>query len=243
MTDHTTTRSSPIALTAQGVARGFKRLMPIALFVIPFGSAFGVAALEAGLSASDAMVMSVVAFSGAAQFASLEFLTEPVAVWTLALVLLALNARHVIMGAALSQWINHLPPAQRLAAVILLSDANFADSQPSFKAGDRDIGLLLGGGLALWVTWVLGTAIGVLGGTVFGDLDRYGVDVVMPCFFVAAVVGRLGSDRSMVAPVIAASIVAAATVDLLPTGWNVILGAVIGGLVALWPSGAGRPRQ
>ena len=45
--------------------------------------------------------MSVLVFSGAAQFAALDFWPGPVAFGSLALVVLALNARHIVMGAAL----------------------------------------------------------------------------------------------------------------------------------------------
>ena len=84
-----------------GIARGVRRIFPVAVFVVPFGIAFGAAAIEAGLTLVQAVAMSVLVFSGAAQFAALDFWPGPVAFGSLALVVLALNARHIVMGAAL----------------------------------------------------------------------------------------------------------------------------------------------
>lgn len=219
-----------VVLTLAGIRRGGRRLFPIAVFTVPFGIAFGIAAIESGLSSFQAISMSVVTFSGAAQFATLDFWTEPLAFGSLAMVVLALNARHIIMGAALAPWINRLPLGPRALVLSYLSDPNFADSQPSFQKGERDIGILLGGGLVLWACWIAGTIIGALGGAGLGDPATFGVDVVMPCFFAAVIAGQL-RQVEMIAPILVASAVAVTMLDVLPTGWNVVLAALVGGMV------------
>ena len=217
-------------LTAAGVRRGARRLAPVAVLVLPFGLAFGAAAVERGLAPLQALVMSATVFAGASQFAALDLWRAPMAWASLALLVLAVNARHVVLGAALAGWLNPLPPARRLLALAFLSDANFADARAARAAGARDAGLLLGGGLAMWGSWVAGTAAGAWGGASLGELDRLGVDAVMPAFFAAAVVGGLRS-RGDLLPVAVAGAVAAATLDLLPAGWNVIAAALCGGAV------------
>jgi 4-azaleucine resistance transporter AzlC len=206
-----------------------RRLSPISIFVIPFGLGFGIAAIEQGLTVFEAIAMSVLVFSGAAQFASLEFWPEPVDLVSIAFVILAVNARFIVTGAALSPWLNQLPVGKRWMTLALLSDPNFADSQPAFQSGEKDAGILLGGGLALWCNWVLGTTLGAVAGTRIGDLQSYGFDVVMVCFFAAAVTGRL-KRSSVFLPVIIASVVAVSTLHVLPAGWNIILAAMAGGL-------------
>lgn len=219
-----------VVLTLTGIWRGGRRLFPIALFTVPFGIAFGVAAIESGMTSVQAILMSLMTFSGAAQFATLDFWQEPLAFGALATVVLALNARHVIMGAALAPWVNRLPIGRRALVLGYLSDPNFADSQPLFQNGERDAGILLGGGLILWVCWVAGTAIGTLGSAELGEPTSFGVDVVMPCFFAAVVAGQL-KQVSMLAPVLGASAVAVSLLDILPTGWNVVVAALVGGMI------------
>lgn len=104
---------SKVHLSRKGVVTGMRRLFPVAIFVIPFGLAFGAAASEAGLHPAQSIALSVLTFSGAAQFAALDFWSDPIAFGSLALVVLALNARHVIMGAALSPWVGNFRSADR----------------------------------------------------------------------------------------------------------------------------------
>lgn len=227
---HPSLTTDAVTLTRAGVVSGLWRLGPFALFVVPFGMAFGVAAVERGLSTAQTLLMSALVFAGAAQFAALELWAAPLPYLSLALVVFAVNARHLVMGAALAPWINRLPPAPRLAALGVMSDANFAASHAAFEAGGRDAGVLLGGGLALWLAWMVGTTVGLGAGASLGDLDRFGVDVVMVVFLAAVVTGGVRSHRS-VPPLAVAGAVAVLTLELLPTGWNVIAGAVAGGLV------------
>ncbi len=222
-----------LTLTFGGIWRGMRGLFPIALFSFPFGIAFGVAAAEHGMSIWQSITMSGLAFSGAAQFASLDFWRDPVAFTSLTLVVLAINARHIIMGAALSPWVNTLPVTKRMFVLGFLSDANFAMSQQAFKAGERDVGVLLGGGFMLWINWVLGTMFGAFAGALIGDPADFGLDVVIICFFATIVVGQM-RDKAAIAPALIAAVVAVIALGWLPTGWNVILAAVAGGMVGVF---------
>lgn len=230
--NNTPDQAEPVYLSAKGVLRGMKRLGPVAIFVIPFGIGFGVAAIEQGLTLLQTVVMSAVVFSGAAQFASLDFWPGPFSLISMALVMFAINARHIITGAALSPWLNQLPLGARWSALALLSDPNFADSRPAFQSGERDAGILLGGGVVLWLNWVLGTAIGAFAGAKVDNLQAFGFDVVMVCFFATAVTGRL-KDKSAIAVAMLASGVAVLTLGWLPVGWNIIAAAVAGGFLGV----------
>lgn len=211
-------------LTGRGIWVGFVDLMPVAVFSTPFGIAFGAAAIEAGLSPGNAIAMSALVFSGAAQFATLDFIGPEVEWASLALIVLALSARLVVMGAVVSKELNAIPGWQRFPALAWLSDPNFARTHPKFRDGQTEVGLLLGGGLALWLNWVAGTAIGALAGDVFGDVSQYGFDVVMLCFFAAVVAGEVKGPR-IIFSVAVSGLFAIALYGLLPNGWAVIVAA------------------
>lgn len=223
-----------IEITAQGVWRGIRKMSALALFVIPFGMAFGVAAIESGLSVLQATAMSVFVFSGAAQFASLDLWSSASAL-SLMLVALAVSARHILLGASLSPWVNKLSRQRRLPALAMLSDPNFADSFNAFQNGERDVGRLIGGGLALWVAWIVGTIIGALAGARFADLDRFGVDVLMPCYFAALVIAHWRNEwagHQTVLPATIACFVAIFGAAVLPAGWIIVAAALAGGAIA-----------
>ncbi|MEM1428364.1 MAG: AzlC family ABC transporter permease [Pseudomonadota bacterium] len=214
------------------IALGIRRLLPISAFVLPFGVAYGAAAVEHGLTPGQTVLMSALVFTATAQFAALSALTEPVAYLSLFMLVLTLSGRHVVMGAALGRRVSHLPRTQRLGLLFLLSDANFAAAQDPRGAHENALGLLIGGGLALWLAWVLSTGLGAFGGDALGDLSPFGFGAVMICFFAATAVSILRSKPSLAPAMAVGAATSAVLHPVLETGWNVIVAAVAGGVVA-----------
>ena len=67
-------------------------------------------------------------------------------------------------------------------------DASWALANRGDGRFDRD--LLIGATIAQYPCWVLGTALGALGGDLLGDPLAYGLDAIFPAFFLALLVGR-----------------------------------------------------
>ena len=222
--------------TASGVWRGSVEIAPIAAFVIPFGIAFGVAASAKGISPGISMFMSVAIYAGASQFAALDLWYAPLPLATLALTVLAVNGRHILLGAALAPWLLQIPIVRRLAALLLLSDANFAHTMSARDRGETDAGILFGSGLTMWIIWIVSTAVGAFAGSLLGDLSRFGFDAVMVAYFTAVIVGWW-KGRSDLFPFVTAAAVAVASTHILPPGWHIIAGALAGGLVGVWRHG------
>ncbi|WP_417580775.1 AzlC family ABC transporter permease [Nitrincola sp.] len=219
-------------LDRQLVWTGFKQLLPLSVFVVVFGVAFGLAAAQSGLSAPAIIAMSTLVFAGASQFAALELWGPQVSLLTLVITVFAINARHLLMGATLYPWLRHLPTRKRYGVMLVASDANWALSMQAFSRGQPGLGLLLGGGLALWSFWIFGTWLGVYFGSVIQDPERLGLDMVMGCFLLAMVVGGEKNLRMLVIWTLAASSSILAY-WFLPENSHVIVGAITGGLVGL----------
>lgn len=217
-----------VVLTGAGVRRGARRLALLTLVLLPFDVAYGAAAVASGLTPAEAILTSAADFAGAAQFAALDLMDASLV--SLALVVLAVNARHLVLGATIAPWANGAPTFRRLLALTFLSDANYADTQAARLGGERDLGVLLGGGLTLWAGWVAGTALGALACAGAGELETYGADVAMAGFFAAAVAPSCRRAEAAI-PAAAAALVAVATAAVLPSGWNIVAAAVAGGAV------------
>ena len=127
-------RTGRPCFTAKGVWRGCVEIAPIAAFIVPFGIAFGVAASAKGISPEISLFMSLAIYAGASQFAVLDLWHAPLPLATLALTVLAVNARHILLGAALAPWLLQIPRMRRLAALLWLSDGNFAHAMAAANA-------------------------------------------------------------------------------------------------------------
>lgn len=218
----------------QDVWAGFTQLVPLSIFVIAFGAAFGLAATQTGLEEPSTILMSTLVFAGASQFAALDFWGAQVPIVPLALTVFAINARHLLMGASLYPWLRHLTPTKRYGLMLVASDANWAMSVQALNCGKPGFGLLLGGGLALWSFWVLGTWLGIHFGGAIHNPRSFGLDMVMGCFLLAMAVGGEKNLRLLIIWTVAAC-ASLMAYWFLPDNSHVVVGALAGGVVgAVW---------
>lgn len=227
-----TLRNNYAHLDLSGTWRGIRMMLPLAAFTVAFGLAFGVAAVHRGLADWEAMLMSLFVFAAPSQFAALELWQPPLPLLALAVITLAIHTRHMLMSAALYPWLKPLSWRQQFAMVILLTDSSWAMALGEYHRGERNLGILLGGGIALWSAWVVGTAIGLVFGGGITEPERFGLDVIMLCFLLMIVVG--GNPRVVMAlPWLAAAISALMAYWWLPPYLHVMVGALTGGMVAV----------
>lgn len=225
-------KEKTITLDFPGTWRGIRMMLPLAAFTVAFGLAFGVAAVQRGLNDWEAMSMSLFVFAAPSQFAALELWHSPLPLLALAAITLAIHTRHMLMSAALYPWLRSLPLRQQFAMVVLLTDSNWAMALREYHRGERNLGILLGGGIALWTAWVIGTAAGLAFGGGITEPERFGLDVIMLCFLLMIVVG--GNPRTAMAiPWLAAALSALMAYWWLPPYLHVMVGALTGGMVAI----------
>lgn len=223
-----------VQIGVDGVLRGARDMAPLGLFVAPFGMAFGAAAIGRGVEPEHAVWMSALVYAGASQFAALSFWSDPIALGPLLLAVFAVNARHILLGAALYPWMRGLPPLQRYAAAAAINDASWAYAVEKREAGECDVGVLVGGGAVMWVIWVSSTLAGAVlaGGGL--DMKALALDTVMAAFFMTVIVGMAAREKRAIAwaaPWAAAAITALIAATWGPPGWHVVAGSLAGGLV------------
>lgn len=216
----------------------FKEMLPISLFVGLFATAFGMAAIQTGLSGFDAVLMSALVFGGAAQFATLELWGETISLIPLVMTVFFINARHILMGASLYPWLKDIPPLQRYTYLLVNSDANWAKALAKYQEGKSGLADMVGGGLALWLLWVVGTWLGLYIGHLIDNPRAFGLDMVMSCFLLVMVMSGQRNRRMAVIWVVAAA-VSIFAYYVLPDNMHVVLGALAGGLVGVfWKEGS-----
>src|SRR3954465_10076794 len=118
------------------------------------------------------IVMSMIVFSGAAQFAALTVLTAGGGVVAAIAAGMLCNTRWLPMGFAVGPFLAR-SKLVRIGQAQAIVDASFALA--SRGDGTYDRGVMIGATLVQWPAWVGGTVIGVLGGGVIGDPQGLGL--------------------------------------------------------------------
>src|SRR5688500_12123997 len=210
--------------------RGAVTALPLAIAVGLFGVSFGVLSVTTGgMGALPAMVMSATTFAGSAQFAAASILAgggQPVAAIAAALLL---NARYLPIGVSVARFLTGGPPVRFLKSQLVVDESWAIAAQGD---GDFDAGRLIGAGIVLWLAWVGGTIIGVVGGEALGDPAALGLDAAFPALFLALLIPQLIGRRELAAAVLGAGI-AIALVPLAPAGVPIIAAAGAA-LIGLW---------
>ena len=208
------------------IPAGGRTVLPIAVTVALFGVSFGVLARAADMGVVAPIVMSATTFAGSSQFAVASILDEGGGIVAAIVAALLLNARYAAIGVSVAPLFRG-SRLRRLLESQLIVDESWALSARSDGTFDRRI--LLGAGLMLYAGWVLGTAVGVLGGGFLGDPERFGLDAAFPALFLALLVGQLHTRRA-VAAALAGGAIALVLLPFTPPGVPIIV-AVLGCLV------------
>ena len=203
--------------------------LPLALVVGLFGVSFGVLSVSSGgIGAVQAVVMSASTFAGSAQFAAASIVAAGGQPITAIAAALLLNARYVPIGVSIARFL----PGGRLRRFFLAQlvvDESWALAAKG--DGQFDSHRLIGAGVVLWLAWVAGTVIGVIGGEALGDPVRLGLDAAFPALFLGLLAPQLRSRPAVAAALLGAAITVALT-PLTPPGVPIIA-ASAAALIAL----------
>jgi 4-azaleucine resistance transporter AzlC len=202
---------------ASDIRDGARAGLPLILPTFVGGIAFGVLA-QPVMGSIAPVVMSLVVFSGAAQFASLTVLAAGGGALAAIAAGMLMNARWLPMGFAMGPFLSRRPLA-RAAQAQALVDASFALS--SRGDGTYDRGILFGATLPQFFAWSGGTLVGVLGGDALGDPSSLGVDAIFPAFFLVLLVGEARGRGPLTAALLGAAI-ALALMPFAPPGVPVL---------------------
>lgn len=233
MSRYSRTRADAPPVTGSGLLLGARLTWPMWPGVAIFSSALGALAAQKGFSLTELLVLHGAVYAGLSESVALSLWQDR---WTLsavagvALVTMIVNMRMTLMGAALRPHLEGHPAPLTYAHLSLLTDANYLRFMLYAGQGGRDVGVLIGAGLALWLLWVLAGIPGYYLGALIADPKRYGLDLVVPIYFVGLAVPMWRGSRDT--RVMLAAATAALAANLAFGGYvHIVLGALAGMLV------------
>lgn len=207
--------------------RGLWDMMPLTIGAAPFGLIVGTLGAQAGLSHLDVLLMGGLVYAGASQFIALEMWTSPVPVLAIIGVTAMVNLRHVLMGAALSPHIRHLPPHCRWPLTLIFSDETWAMALRRAYRSPLKAPYVFGLIGPFYVNWLLWSALGVSFGSLITNPAAFGFDFVFTAVFITLIIGFC-KDRYSLPPLVASVVTALAAQHFLPGVWYIFLGGVAG---------------
>ena len=197
---------------------GARAALAVAATVWFFGASFGLVARAAGMGVLAPLVMSATTFAGSAQFAVSSILGAGGGAAAAIAAAVLLNARYAPISISVAPFF-HGPRLRRLVESQLIVDESWALA--SRGAGRFDRRILLGAGLLLYVSWLSGTAVGLLAGDALGDPKDLGLDGAFPALFLALLAPQLRAPRAAIAAATGAAI-ALVLIPVTPAGTPIV---------------------
>jgi predicted branched-subunit amino acid permease len=216
--------------SAAGLRHGTRAALPAFPGFIMFAVAFGTAAAQKGLSLGETLGLSAFVYAGASQMVGLEIWQQawtPSTILTIMTVTAVVNARMILLGATLQPWLKDEPLARTALNLFLITEAGWLVGTRYHSEGGRDVGVLLGCGIILWLVWLLATLTGFFAGALVPEPRRFGLDLVMPIFFGVMLV-PLWKGAKLALPWLVAGLVSLIVHAVVPGYVFIIAGALAG---------------
>ncbi len=177
--------------------RGLRDGIPICLGYFSVSIAFGVLAIQKGLTWFEALMISFFNLTSAGQYAGLTVIAAAGGLLEIALSQLLINARYALMGISLSQKMDaSCNTPSRLLLGFAITDEIFA-----VASGKQSISRTYFAGLAILpiLGWSGGTLCGAMLGSVLPSIVQNALGVALYGMFIAVVVPEAKTDRKVLA--------------------------------------------
>ncbi|MBN1814127.1 MAG: AzlC family ABC transporter permease, partial [Anaerolineae bacterium] len=187
----------------------------------------GVLAQKAGLSALNTLLMSLIVYAGSAQLIAVGLFAGGAPPLSIILTTFVVNLRHLLFSAAVAPSLKRWRKVELAAFAYELTDETFAVHSAQFVSeGVPGRAEVFATNVTAQVSWVLGTALGILVDQVIADVKPLGLDYALPAMFIALLVLQI-KERIQVAVALLAGVVSVGLFLVGLNQWNVIVATVI----------------
>lgn len=201
--------------------------MPIALGYLPVSFSFGMLAVQSGIPAWVAIVISMTNLTSAGQFAGLNIIAAAGGVWEMAVTTFVINIRYMLMSLSLSQKVGKMSLAKRLITAFGITDEIFAVA--STTPVKITFPFMLGLITIPYVGWALGTVLGAFINNLLPTPLADAMGITLYAMFLAIIIPASRKDKNVffvLLSAIALSCIISFAMPFISSGWSVIIAAV-----------------
>ncbi len=174
--------------------KGIMDGIPICLGYLSVSFAFGIFAVENGLTPWETLLISMSCVTSAGQLAAVPIIAAQGSLIELAISQLVINLRYALMSISLTQKLDKdMTTPHRLAISFVNTDEVFAVA--SSQSGAVSKNYLYGLILTPWLGWSVGTILGALAGNILPAIVTSSLSVAIYGMFIAIVIPEIKASR------------------------------------------------
>ena len=150
---------------------GVRDLASVATGIGAWGLMTGVAMINSGMSAVEAVAMTLLVFAGSAQLASIPLIASGAPLWVILTTAFCVNLRFVVFSAHLRPYVMHMPLRERLVTGYLTADLSYVffsrrfphhpDASTPASELEAQQAYLMGNCAVNYVAWMGASLVGI----------------------------------------------------------------------------------
>jgi predicted branched-subunit amino acid permease len=214
-----------------------REMAPLATSVAAWGLMTGVAMVKSGMSAFEALAMTLLVYAGSSQLAAIPLIVAGAPAWVILATGFCVNLRFVVFSLHLRPYLMHMPRWRRMVHGYLTADMSYAMfthrfPEPPESAEQRreQEAFLSGNYFTTWVSWMGSSIIGIFLGNLIPAAWGLGFAGVL------CLVGILCSLANTPLRRLSALLAGAAAVAAysLPLKLNIVFAIAVAVLASFW---------
>ncbi|MDO7786279.1 AzlC family ABC transporter permease [Desulforamulus aquiferis] len=206
--------------------QGIKAALPVIFGYFPVGLAFGVLAVQAGMSVAEVFMMSLLVYAGSSQFIAAGMLATQASIGAIILTTFLVNSRHLLMTASLAPFVKNIKAKLLSILGFWVTDETYAISIAAVAKEEKSQWYFWGLFLTAHLAWISSTVLGAMAGNFIPDPQRFGLDFALPAMFVALLILQVKHKKVIAIGLVAAFLSIAIKLNI-PGSWNIILATLI----------------
>ena len=210
--------------------QGYRAALPLIIGVVPFGIVFGAVAVTVGMSAFEAVGMSLFVFAGSAQFVVTQLIGDGASLLLIVLITFLMNLRNFLYSASLAPFFRSLSTTARWLLAFPVVDESYAliiNRTRQSELSALELGwFAMGVSANLMIVWLASTGLGTILSDILPSHLTETLGFTLPLIFTTFIVQMLVTRPAGLAALSAA--VAGILLSPLPHHLGLLIAAIVG---------------
>ncbi len=209
---------------------GMRHSIPVCIGYLSVGTAFGVMALQSGYSKFEAVLMSVLCYSGSGQIFAVAMAKEHAGLVAIAIGMFLLNFRYFIMSTCIFARFKALSNFARIIYAHFVTDEPFAIFSTAPK---QYVSLFYLSGLVItsWLSWISGAIIGLVANDFLPYTLINAMNIALYALFIAIIIPPAKVNLRLMLIIVATAILNTVLTYRMDPCWSILISIVVCSLI------------
>lgn len=178
-------------LNVKDIFEGMKLASPIMAGYVPLGFACGIVCAQAGMTAFQIFLMSILVYAGAGQYIAGAMLSAGATPLSIIITTLIVNSRHILYTSVLYPYVAGWSFFKQSLFAFQITDEAFAVHSTSMAKNQSNTVISFSVNIFSHFSWITSNVLGGISASLIPDATKFGLDFTLCALFIALILPKL----------------------------------------------------